>query len=98
MSDAELIEFASQFRKGILGRRSSELMCFAVCAPLVTLLNMHGVACEIVESDLERVTDIAEHYWLRLKDGRALDPTADQFGLPPVYLGAPTKFHPPPPA
>jgi hypothetical protein len=35
------------------------------------------------------------HFWLKLKDGRALDPTIDQFKtydgwrLPPVYLGPP---------
>ena len=31
------------------------------------------------------------HVWLRLGDGRALDPSADQFvlGLLPVYLGEP---------
>ena len=30
------------------------------------------------------------HIWIRLADGRVLDPTADQFGdYPPVYLGDP---------
>jgi hypothetical protein len=69
-------------------------MCAAVCYPLVTLLNMAGVKCEIVESDLGDMN----HVWLKLADGRALDPTADQFnrlyrmGLPPVYLGKPLSI------
>lgn len=97
MTDAELIEYASDFRAGILDGEMPTLRCFMVCAPLATLLNMDGVACELVESDL----GWANHFWLRLADGRALDPTADQFNyldsatppFPPVYLGAPTKYH-----
>lgn len=89
MKDAELIEFAREFREGILGGRPSNLMCFAVCAPLAGLLELHGVRCEVVESDL----DITNHVWIRLEDGRALDPTADQFGGPDIYLGPPQKTH-----
>lgn len=95
MSDAELIEFAREFRDGIIDGGLPTLMCFAVCAPLVTLLNLHGVNAKLVESDLEW----CNHFWLRLEDGRALDPTADQFNyldgakLPAIYLGAPTKYH-----
>ena len=95
MSDKQIIEFAASFRKGILGKRSSEWMCAAVSWPLVTLLNMSGVKCEAVESDLGH----CNHIWIRLADGRALDPTADQFNAitpgkyPPVYLGEPLDIH-----
>jgi hypothetical protein len=95
MTDAELIEFASEFREGILDGKESNWACAMVCCPLATLLNMHGVKCETVESDLGH----CNHIWLRLADGRALDPTADQFNylfakdMPPVYLGPPMEYH-----
>jgi len=95
MSDDDLIEFASEFRAGILGERSSAWTCAMVCWPLVTLLNLHGVSCEAVESDLGD----CNHIWIKLSDGRVLDPTADQFNYfpkqyPPVYLGPRTEIHP----
>jgi hypothetical protein len=95
MTDAELITFCQDFRDGLLGGRSPDGMCFMICAPLVTLLNLHGVACELVETTIEH-TDFDNHVWLRLADGRALDPTADQFSryrLPPVYLGPLLQIH-----
>jgi hypothetical protein len=98
MTDAQLVEFASEFREGILDGTPSWMMCFAVCAPLVTLLDIHGVKAEMVEGDLGEFN----HVWLKLADGRVLDPTADQFNefgfdpMPPVYLGAPSKIHPEP--
>jgi len=92
MNDKELVEFTLEFRKGILGKRSSELMCFMVCAPLVTLLNMNGVECGLAESDVE---NYGNHIYIVLADGRVLDPTVDQFDskLPPVYLGKPIAWH-----
>jgi hypothetical protein len=96
-TDEQIIEFASEFREGLLDGDSSHMMCAAVCYPLVTLLNMSGLKAELVESDLGE----CNHAWLRLADGRTLDPTADQFNwlfpdlaMPPVYLGPPTKLHP----
>lgn len=95
MTDAELVEFVTEFREGILGCDPPHMMCFAVCAPLVTFLNMHGVACKIVSGE----DDEQNHFWLVLADGRVLDPTADQFNgsqhrpLPPVYLGPSTAMH-----
>lgn len=97
MTDAELIEFATEFREGLLDGHPSNWMCFAVCAPLLSLLRLHGVDAELVEGDL----GVCNHVWLRLPDGRVLDPTADQFNahqieqLPPVYLGPPSLIHPP---
>lgn len=96
MSDDELVTFASEFREGILDGDVPALMCFAVCAPLVTLLSLYGVEADMVVGDLGWIN----HTWLRLRDGRVLDPTADQFNdcdgyekLPPVYLGPPTAIH-----
>lgn len=95
MTDAELIEFASEFRDGILGDRPSNMTCAMVCWPLAGLLAVYGVECEAVETDLGDLN----HIWLKLKDGRALDPTLDQFNFifaeqfPKVYLGPPTKYH-----
>lgn len=105
MTDADLIEFAAEFRKGVLGGHSSEWMCFAISAPLQSLLCLHGIETEMMESDL----GVCNHMYLRLQDGRVLDPTADQFNwcnrekMPPVYLGEPRVIHdnakpfPPPP-
>jgi hypothetical protein len=70
-------------------------MCAAVSWPLAALLRCSGVPCETVESDLGD----CNHVWIRLEDGRALDPTADQFNFPafkqypPVYLGPLTELH-----
>lgn len=83
MSDNELRDFVNEFRVGILGDRSSFLMCFAVCYPLQTLLDLCGVPTELVRADFFDTN----HVWLRMEDGRIIDPTADQFGLEPVYIG-----------
>lgn len=92
MTDQELIRFAADFRAGILGDTSSRNMCYAVCSPLAALLAAHGVEVELVESRMPIGSAPSNHIWLHLPDGRALDPTADQFrGLPPVYLGPPKR-------
>jgi hypothetical protein len=94
VTDAELIECAKDFREGILEGSPSDSMCFAISAPLVKLLNFYGVESELVECE----NGLCNHFWIQLADGRALDPTADQFNrlfsdnLPPVYLGPPTKY------
>lgn len=94
MTDEELLTFAREFREGILDGRPSALHCAMVCWPLVTLLNLNGVDCESQESTVDLGDHTMSHIWIRLADGRALDPTADQFGkLPPVYLGEPTEIH-----
>ena len=97
MTDAELVQIATDFRDGILDGGSSEWMCAAVSWPLQGFLSaVCGIESEAVESDLGHMN----HVWLRLTDGRALDPTADQFNrlfpdmnLPPVYLGSPLSIH-----
>jgi hypothetical protein len=100
VTDKQLLKFAASFRKGILGDEPSQSMCAAVSLPLAALLRCNGVECETVESELSEELGLlyANHVWIRLADGRALDATADQFNrwgfnYPPVYLGAPTELH-----
>lgn len=96
MTDKQLVRFTTEFRSGIVRGRSSEACCFMVCWPLASLLSLHGVEAECIEVDLsgEPSSDAANHVWLKLSDGRALDPTIDQFNsserkFPKVYLGQP---------
>lgn len=95
MTDEELVKFADAFREGILDGGPSYMTCARVCRPLETLLVLSGVKCEAVESDLGEFN----HVWLKLEDGRVLDPTIDRFNYlfaenwPRVYLGPPTKYH-----
>lgn len=96
LTNKQLIKIATGFRKGILLGEPSNLRCAMVCWPLAGLLKAaYGFECEPVESDLGEMN----HVWLRLPDGRALDPTLDQFNVlfnehwPEVYLGPPTKYH-----
>lgn len=97
MTDAELIECATEMRRGILGSQSSRWMCAAVAWPLQGYLSaLCGIETEAVRVEIDM--DVScDHVFLRLPDGRVLDPTADQFeelGLPPVYLGEPhPKIH-----
>jgi hypothetical protein len=93
MGDAELTEFVSEFREGILDGTTSFMACGMVCHPLVTLLNMAGVPCSIQTTLSIRTSyGSVNHVWIALADGRVIDPTADQFNdegfsFPPVYLG-----------
>lgn len=95
-SDRQLKYFATEFRRGILAGKPSDLMCFAICAPLQSLLKAtHNLDLELVEG---RVSN-CDHFWLKLPDGRVLDPTADQFNdlgfprMPKVYLGPASLIH-----
>ena len=91
MTDDELRNFVIEFRRGLYITRwpASASRCFMLCVRRSTLLTIHGVPNTLVETWLKRPP--RNHVWLRLSDGRALDPSADQFnaGLPPVYLGPP---------
>ncbi len=98
MTDAKLLKFVASFRRGIVGRKSSDCMCFAVCAPLVTLLNMHGVESKLRDGKIKYELGEGNHYWIELADGRVIDPTGDQFNrrlgkaMPKVYLGPPDEL------
>jgi hypothetical protein len=95
MTDKQLIKFVTAFRKGNLGKRKdSGSMCFAVCAPLQSLLALSGVETELTEGTVDLFEGAStNHFWLTLPDGRVLDPTADQYGLKAVYLGEPQSIH-----
>jgi hypothetical protein len=99
MGDAKLLRIVREFRRGILGRRCAESMCFAVCAPLQGYLKFSGYTADLREGEVTTDEGPVNHYWLELPDGRVLDPTADQFNkylglaLPAIYLGAPTRIH-----
>lgn len=96
MTDDELRSIASEFRSGIVGDGgSSDAMCFAISAPLASLLGLYGVDCDLAKSDHSNIdnSEWHEHFWIKLADGRVLDPTFDQFGGDPVYVGPPTEFH-----
>jgi hypothetical protein len=102
VTDAELIEAAAEFRAGILGRRSSEGMCAVVCWPLQGYLSaLHGITADVTKGEIDiEGAAWCNHLWLKLPDGRVLDPTLDQFNgplgrkFPAVYLGEPVaKVH-----
>jgi hypothetical protein len=90
MTIEELRQCVTDFRSGLLDGRSSENMCFAVCAPLESYLACCGLSLDLVEVQF----DSGNHFWLLarkdcapMKPGDILDPTADQYGLEPVYIG-----------
>lgn len=89
-----IYRIAVDFRKGILNGKPSNWMCRAVCLPLQGYLGILGYEVELRDGVLfDTDGDELYHTWLRLPDGRILDPTADQFNeamgksMPPVYIG-----------
>ena len=83
-SDA-LLSFVEDFRSGILRERPSYMQCFKVCWPLQALLDINGVKTVMMEG-IYKAGD-RNHIWLECVDGTVIDPTADQFGGPTVYIG-----------
>ncbi len=99
MSDKELLKIVTEFTKGIIGNGSSENKCFMVCSPLHTYLNMFGGNVQMVSGSLNINGRIQQHNWLKLKDGRIIDPTADQFNaalkkeMPRIYFGKKPSYY-----
>lgn len=98
MTDKKLLLIVKEFRHGILGRKESDYKCFMVCAPLQGYLKaFHGLETELVEGYYKVETKPGfvlrpHHVWLKLSDGRIIDPTRDQFGYPEkVYIGVRPK-------
>jgi hypothetical protein len=89
MTDKQILATARAMRRGILGKKSSVDMCMVVSAPLQGYLSaVYGLETELEEVWFDETPQgTTNHVFLRLTDGRILDPTADQFGLEPVYLG-----------
>lgn len=103
MTDKELLRIVTGFRKGILGRRKSLKMCYAICCPLQGYLSITGFETVLTEGKIKLASHnkgiTINHFWLTLKDGRIIDPTADQFNgmgydaMPPVYLGEKPSYY-----
>lgn len=90
MSDVDLVAAVLAFRSGLLEGRASHGMCGVLCFPLQGYLQAIGIETALMAST-PSIGEWKGHLWLALKDGRALDPTADQYGgdRPAVYLGQP---------
>jgi len=55
---------------------------------------MVGYETTLIEGDF----GLTNHYWLRLTDGRIVDPTADQFSrpdrrMPKIYIGPKPEWY-----
>lgn len=82
MTDKQIRRLVRNFTLGILENHSSKDMCFVVCNPLQAYLQFSGIDCELTEGTIEYASEKWHHYWITTKDGRIIDPTADQFVLP----------------
>jgi len=89
MRTSELKSLCLGFRRGLIKQREGDMMCAVVSYALHGYLSFLGVKAEVEEVSLQ----LSNHVFLRLSDGRVLDATADQFGGPKVYIGAPMWFH-----
>lgn len=95
MTDKKLLRIVKSFRHGILGRKESDFMCFAVSSPLQAYLQHEfDLRTRLVSGYLKIETKPGrfmepEHFWLELPDKRIIDPTRDQFGYKEkVFIGA----------
>lgn len=92
MPRKKLLRLVTDFRRGLLGKKSSRGFCFAVCAPLCAYLEAGGIECSLHEGRIEK-GDTINHIWIEFPDGFIVDPTADQFttpdgvAMPPVFIG-----------
>jgi hypothetical protein len=98
MSDKEIKRICLDFRKGLLGKKSSELMCFAVSSPLQAVLSLCDYETKLVSGEVKTCCYTINHYWLEMEDGRIIDATADQFNdagkkMPKVYIGEKPEFY-----
>lgn len=103
MTDKELIKVVTGFRRGILGRRKPLKMCYAICCPLQGYLTIIGYDTTLSEGTIKLSSHnkgiTINHFWLTLKDGRIIDPTASQFNgmgyddMPDVFLGKKPRYY-----
>ena len=90
MTDKQLKKSVTAFRKGLLGKRGPELMCYAISMPLEGFLNICGIDCKLQSGQVGKIFCL--HWWIELSDSRIIDPTASQFNdagynMPDVYIG-----------
>ena len=83
MSDKQLLNIVTGFREGLLSGESSTFRCGMVSYALQGFLSLYEVETKLVSLNFAEIN----HMFLQLPDGRIIDATADQFGLPPVYIG-----------
>ena len=96
MRKKKLLSFVEEFRSGLLGEKPSDMMCFAVSAPLQAMLSFSGVETELMQGFYDEGNQCVarndpnaclNHIWLQCEDGTIIDATADQFDGPKVYIG-----------
>jgi hypothetical protein len=92
MTDKQLLKTVTQFRKGLLGKRKPDLMCFALSTALQGYLSACGVRTALISVKVDGI--LCNHYCLELKDERIIDATGSQFNyhdperqMPDVYIG-----------
>lgn len=89
MTDKELLKIAKGFTRG-LTKGDINQKCFVISWPLASYLRVMGVDCELIQGEVDEPNTDWGHYWIKLKDGRILDPTAGQFKelkMSKIYLG-----------
>ena len=92
-TDNGLISVVKEFTDGLSEGRKAQGMCFMVCAPLSGYLSFLGVENDVMECEVKVGEDaIWQHFYLQLKDGRVLDPTASQFISPITYKRMPDCY------
>ena len=99
MTDKELYRLVAGFTKGFLGKENSESKCFMICWPLQTYLSFCGVKTELISGEVSSDKHLWGHYWLKLMDGRIIDPTCDQFNIdggvkmPKIFIGEKPDYY-----
>jgi len=94
MNEQEIKQFALEYREGLLGNKSSHLMCWVVTQPLSLLFLEMKINNQIVCFDIDSsrrvkflTCEVLEHYCIKIGT-KILDPTADQFkGMEKVFYG-----------
>lgn len=95
-TDSQLKTMCREFRKGMIGRMSSEGRCAMISWALQGFLSF---AIRLDTQVYESEVGDWNHLYLVLPDGRVIDCTADQFNkrmkkrYPQVYLGKPLEIH-----
>lgn len=93
MNKIDLKREVREFTNGLLGKNSTESMCYIVGAPLEGYLRAIGYDARLVEGYVGG----DHHWWIELEDGTIVDPTADQFKengfkpMPKNYVGPKPK-------
>ena len=98
ITDKKLIKIVKQFRRGMLGRKCGSKYCYMVCWPLQAYLGLLDFHTDLVEGDVCYYRYWIGHFWLRMDDGRIIDPTADQFStdrrpMPEIYIGKKPRWY-----